>query len=241
MNSFPQFKFPFSDPPLAPEMQDTHEGVPTQPPRWSPIDGKWRETGKIRFCWSQQSRSLIQFPELSYSRRSCPRSSRRRLLSLRQTSRSRSWSIKKSWRRQINGSMKKWRVPKRRSSITYWTWRVSSVRFAKSPVWCTARELSPAIAGLSKRHSYLITIVSYRKFPFRFAFKQGLEKLHGNIQFLVAKHEKNCNTRLHFFVEPSQEMEVGASGFSSLNAYCATCEFFSVLISWDKTLCKLSF
>lgn len=64
----------------------------------------------------------------------------------------------------------------------------------------------------------------------RFAFNQHLETLHGNILEKVAEHEKTCNTRLLFFAEPSQAATAGGEEFSSLNAYCASCEFYSTLI-----------
>lgn len=63
----------------------------------------------------------------------------------------------------------------------------------------------------------------------RFSFGQGLKVLHGNILRLVSDHERSCNTRLTFFAEPSS-ITGGSQDLSSLNAYCATCEFYSTLI-----------
>lgn len=63
----------------------------------------------------------------------------------------------------------------------------------------------------------------------RFAFNKDLETLHSNILEKVAEHEKSCNSRLQFFAEPSQTA-TGGEEFSSLNAYCASCEFYSTLI-----------
>lgn len=60
----------------------------------------------------------------------------------------------------------------------------------------------------------------------RFVFREGLPALHSQILRLVVDHEKACATRLQFFAEPSPL----ASDLSSLNAYCASCEFYTALI-----------
>lgn len=60
----------------------------------------------------------------------------------------------------------------------------------------------------------------------RFVFREGLPALHSQILRLVVDHEKACATRLQFFAEPSPL----TSDVSSLNAYCASCEFYNALI-----------